>query len=48
VIDNLKLYMAIIYIRRLEKAGYFGEKKKKQFGTVSEFTRLFGTEVKDE
>jgi len=44
----MRLYLAIVYIRRLKKAGYFGEEKQKSFGTVSDFTRLFGTEVRDE
>ena len=39
--------MAIIYLRRLKKAGYFGENKeeKKNFGTTQDFTKLFGNSV---
>lgn len=39
--------MAVIYLRRLKKGGYFGEAKEenKNFGTTQDFTKLFGNEV---
>jgi hypothetical protein len=43
----MRLYLAIVYIRRLKKAGYFGEEKEKKYGTTGDFVRLFGSEVKD-
>jgi len=46
VIDHMKLYMAIIYIRRMKKAGYFGESKagdsNDNKGTGQDFMKLFG------
>lgn len=46
VIDKMKLYMAIIYIRRMRKAGYFGDSQESNSndkkGTGSDFMKLFG------
>jgi len=48
VIDKMKLYLAVIYMRRLKKGGFFGKEKKESFGSLGEFTKFFGTEVKEE
>lgn len=45
----MKFYLAIIYIRRLKKGGFLGEpEKEKPLGTMGDFTKIFGTEVRKE
>lgn len=48
VVDKMKVYMVVVYYRRLEKSGFFGEKKKEDVGTIQDFTKIFGTEMRPE